>query len=194
MVSLTQLQEIPPKNMILLVGPPGSGKSTFCYQAVLNSIQVRPVIYVTTESSPIKVEESLRKNGLGEVSPHPLGFVDAFHDTVGIPSKARPDTVNATCEDLTSLSIAIAKLKEKMQEKALLVFDSLTSPYVFNGQGILRFMRQTISGFAAEGNAVLACIDEGCGKSEDLVSMMSSADGIVKIDLTDSSRTFNVII
>jgi predicted hydrocarbon binding protein/KaiC/GvpD/RAD55 family RecA-like ATPase len=193
LVSLSQLQEVSPKNMILLVGSPGAGKSTFCHQAVLRNIELRPVIYVTTESSPIKVEESLRKIGLGEVSPHPLGFVDAFHETVGIPSKARHDTINSTCEDLTSLSIAIAKSREKMQEKALLVFDSLTSPYVFNGPEILRFMRQTISKFAAEGNAVLACIDEGCGKSEDMVSMMSSADGIVKIDLNDSSRTFNVI-
>ena len=122
-----------------------------------------------------------------------MGFVDAFHETVGIPSKARLDTVNATCEDLTSLSIAIAKSREKMQEKTLLVFDSLTSPYVFNGPEILRFMRQTISRFAAEGNAVLACIDEGCGKEEDIVNMMSSADGIVEIELMNGSKTFKVI-
>ena len=193
LVSLSQLQEVPSRNVILLLGPPGSGKSTFCYQTVLNSIQLRPVIYVTTESGPIKVEESLRETGLGEVSPYPLGFVDAFHETVGISSKARPDTIKATCEDLTSLSIAISKSREKMQEETFLVFDSLTSPYVFNGTELLRFMRQTISKFAAEGNTVLACIDEGCGKSEDIVSMMSSADGIVKIEVTDSSRTFNVI-
>jgi len=193
MVSLTQLQEIPSENMILLVGPPGSGKSTFCHQAVLSNIEMEPVIYVTTESAPSKVEESLRQKGLGEVSPHPLNFVDAFHDTVGLSTPDRPDSIIASCQDLTSLGIAISKLQERMREKVLLVFDSLTSPYVFNGSEILRFMRMTLSRFAAQGNAVLACVDEGCGKPEDMVTMMSTADGIIKIVLMDGSKTFNIM-
>jgi len=36
-------------------------------------------------------------------------------------------------------------------------------------------------------------VDEGCGKEEDLVSMMSTADGIVKIELMDGSKAFNVL-
>jgi len=76
--SLTQLQEVPPENVIFLVGLPGSGKSTFCHQAVLRNIETRPVIYVTTESTPSKVEDSLRQKGLGRLLPHPLVFVDAF--------------------------------------------------------------------------------------------------------------------
>jgi predicted hydrocarbon binding protein len=54
-------------------------------------------------------------------------------------------------------------------------------------------MRLTLSRFAAEGNAVLACVDEGCGKPEDMVNMMSTADGIVKIELMDGSKAFNVV-
>jgi len=179
--------------MILLVGPPGSGKSTFCNQAVLNNISLRPIIYVTTESGPSKVVKSLMEMGFGEALPHPLVFVDAFHETVGLPSMVRPDLVDASCQDLTSLSIAITKLQEGIGENSLLVFDSLTSPYMFNGSEILRFVRLTLLRLAAEGNAVLACVDEGCGKEEDLVSMMSAADGIVKIELMDGSKTFNVM-
>ena len=193
MVTITQLQEIPVRNLILLVGPPGSGKTTFCQQVVLSNIEMRPIIYVTTESAPSKVEESLRQKGLGEVSPHRLNFVDAFHETVGLSTMDRPDSIDASCQDLTSLSIAISKLQEMMREKVLLVFDSLTSPYMFNGSEILRFMRMTLSRLAAEGNAVLACVDEGCGKPEDMITMMSTADGIVKIEQMDSSKRFNIM-
>jgi len=192
-VSLSQLQEVPPRNLILLVGPPGSGKSTFCQRTALHNIDTRPVIYVTTESAPFKVINSLRKKGLGEALPHTLGFVDAFHETVGLSTEDRPDTVRASSEDLTSLGIAISKIKDRMDENVLLVFDSLTTPYLMSGSEILRFMRTTLLRLAAEGNAVLACVDEGCGKEEDLFAMMSTADGIIKTVTEDDKWFLNVV-
>jgi len=193
MVSLSQLQEVPPKNMILLVGPPGAGKTTFCQEAVLKSIALCPVIYVTTESTPSEILESFRQRGLGEQLPHPLGFVDAFRETVGLQSTTRPDVVAASCEDLTGLSIAISKMLERMGENALLVFDSLTSPYLMSGSEILRFIRTTLLRLAVEGNAVLTCFDEGCGKTEDLVAMMSLSNGIIKIEMEKDRRLINLV-
>ncbi len=193
LVSLSQLQDVPPRNLILLVGPPGAGKSTFCQQAILSNIEMRPVLYVTTESAPSNVEDSLREKGLGRILPHPLVFVDAFHETMGLPTVTRPDTVDASSEDLTSLEIAISKQRKKIGENSLLIFDSLTPPYLMSGPEVVRFMRMTLLRLAAEGNAVLACVDEGCGKEEDLVAMMSVADGIVKIELMNGSKTFNVL-
>jgi len=193
--SLTQLQEIPSENMILLVGPPGAGKSTFCQQAALQSLAMdRPVIFVTTEYGPSEAERALRERGLREVEPGLLNFVNAYHETVGLSVSDRPDTVHAHCEDLSSIGIAISKLSERIGRKGvLLVFDSLTSPYLFSGSEVLRFMRMTLSGFAAEGNAVLACFDEGCGKPEDLVAMMSLSNGVIKMETDDGRRVLNVV-
>ena len=194
-MSITQLQEIPPKNMILLVGPPGSGKSTFCQEAALQSLAVdRPIIFVTTEYGPSEAERALKERGLREVEPGLLNFVNAYHETVGLSVSDRSDTVHAHCEDLSSIGIAISKLSERLGRKGvLLVFDSLTSPYLFSGSEVLRFMRMTLSGFAAEGNAVLACIDEGCGKSEDLVAMMSLSNGVIKMEIEEDRRLLNVV-
>lgn len=191
---LDQIQDVPTKNLILLVGPPGSGKSTFCHQIVLNTIQARPIIYVTTESPPTKIADSLKEKGLGETLPYPISFIDAFHHTVGLASEARLDTVEASAEDLTGLGIAISKLWKNINLRFLLIFDSLTSPYLMtSSRAIVRFMRKVLLRLAAEGNAVLVCIDEGCGKKQDLVAMMSVADGIVNIELKDGLKTFNVI-
>ena len=65
LVSLTQILEVLPKSMILLVGPPGAGKTAFCEQVILQSLAMeRSIIYVTTEYDPSKVEASLREKGL----------------------------------------------------------------------------------------------------------------------------------
>jgi predicted hydrocarbon binding protein/KaiC/GvpD/RAD55 family RecA-like ATPase len=195
MVSLTQLQEVPSESMILLVGSPGSGKSSFCEQTVLQSLAIeRPIIYLTTECSPSKTEARLKERGLSEVQKGLLTFIDAYNETVGVSVPDRPDTVYADCNDLSSIDIAISKLQERIGRKeTILVFDSLTSPYLFSGAEILRFMRQTLSRFAASGNAVLACIDEGCGKEEDLVAMMSLSDGVIRVETEEGKQFLNVV-
>jgi predicted hydrocarbon binding protein/KaiC/GvpD/RAD55 family RecA-like ATPase len=191
--SLAEIHEVPGESLILLAGPPGVGKSTFCHQVVLNSIAVeRPVIFLTTEQSPTEVIELLGERGIGEAAGP--SFVDAFTETVGLASAQRSDTVYANCADLNSLSIAITRQQERMATKGtLLVFDSLTSPYLFSGVEVVKFMRLFLSKFAAEGNSVLAIVDEGCSKEEDMVAMQSIADGILIMEIKENSRILNVV-
>jgi len=190
---LAKIQEPPDKGLILLAGAPGAGKSTFCHQVVVNSIAAdRPVIFVTSERSPTEVAELLSERGVGETVE--LNFVDAFTETVGLMTTPRSDTVYANCADLNSLSIAITKLQERTGQKGtLLAFDSLTSPYLFNGVEVVKFMRLFLSKFASEGNSVLALMDEGCGKEEDLGAMMSVANGILRMEVKEGSRSINVV-
>jgi len=194
-LSLAEIQEPPKESLTLVVGPPGTGKSTFCQQMVLNSIAAeRPVIFIATEQSPSAIAELLREKGMGETTPGALGFVDAFAQTVGLAAPERPDTIGANCVDLNSISMAATKLQERIGLKDIvLAFDSLTSPYLFCGAEVTKFIRLFLSKFAAEGNSVVALMDEGCGKEEDLGAMMSVADGILRMEIKENSRIVNVV-
>jgi len=192
-MSLAKIQEASDKGVILLVGAPGAGKSTFCHQVVLRNVSMdRPVILVTTEQGPNEVIELLKKRGLREAGS--LNLVDAFTQTVGLGCISREGTVCANCSDLNSMSIAITKLRDRTGQKdTLLILDSLTSPYLFNGIEIVKFMRLFLSKFASEGNSVIATIDEGCGKEEDIGAMMSVSDGIMRLEKSKDSIALDII-
>jgi len=179
--------------MILLVGPPGSAKSTFCRQAVIKSLsEDRAVIFVTTEHGPFDVIQFLREEGLGQVPSGALYFVDGSHETVGLST--RDDTLGCSCSDLTSIEVAISKMRNHIgKNNILLVFDSLTSPYLLNGVEVIRFLRLSLAKFAAQGNLVLLCIDEDCGKPEEIGSMMSMMNGIIKMKLKGGSSVINIV-
>ena len=114
-VSLTQLQEIPPENMVLLTGPPGTGKIDFCQQVILRRLAIdKPIIYVTTERSPSKAEAHLKERGLGEIKPSLLHYVDAYNETVGLSVPERSDTIPADCSNLSRIGIAIIKLQTNL--------------------------------------------------------------------------------
>jgi predicted hydrocarbon binding protein/KaiC/GvpD/RAD55 family RecA-like ATPase len=194
-LSLAEIQELPKDSLTLLVGPPGTGKSTFCREIVLNGMAAeKPVIFVTTERSSPAVVELLKEKGMGETTPGALGFVDAFAQTVGLATPERHDTIGASCADLNSISMATTRLQERIGRKDIvLAFDSLTSPYLFSGAEVTKFIRLFLSKFAAEGNSVVALMDEGCGKEEDLGAMMSIADGIIRMEIKENSRIVNVV-
>ena len=190
---LKVLQEAPRESLTLLIGPPGSGKSTFCHQIVLNSLAAeKPIIFITTEQHPSKIDVLLQDSGIGEAII--IRFIDAFANTVGINVTERSDTVCANCADLNSINMAVAKLQNEIgRPDILLAFDSLTSPYLFNRNEIFRFIKLCLAKFAAEGNSVVALVDEGCGNEEDLVAMMSMADNIIKMEIKDNVRIINVV-
>jgi predicted hydrocarbon binding protein/KaiC/GvpD/RAD55 family RecA-like ATPase len=193
--SLADIQAVPRGCLILLVGTPGAGKSDFCRQMVLRGLAAeRPVVFVTTEQSPSALVALLRGKGIGEPAPGALGFVDAFAQTVGLSTQERPDTLNANCEDLNSITMAIAKLAQRIgRQDILLAFDSLTSPYLFNREEMFRFLRLCLLKFAAEGNSVVALMDEGCGKEEDVGAMMSLSNGVFKMGVEDGSRVVDIV-
>jgi len=192
-MSLSKIQEARDKGVILLVGAPGAGKSTFCHNTVLRNMAIdRPVIIVTTEQGPQEVVELLTNGGL--VEKKKLNIVDAFTQTVGLKCNPGESIICANCSDLNSMSIAITKLRERTGKKdTLLVFDSLTSPYLFNGMEVVKFMRLFLSKFVSEGNSVIATVDEGCGREEDIGAMMSVSDGVVKIEMREDRQLFNVV-
>ena len=75
--SLGEIQEVPKGNLILLTGPPGAGKSTFCHQAVLNGLAMeRPVKKGLDARPPALTKLSDPVNNEGRLACTPFGDED----------------------------------------------------------------------------------------------------------------------
>ena len=187
--------DVPLNKTILLIGIPGSGKSTFCQQVVLSNLAAYiPTIFITTEYDSFDAKNALTEKGLGNIESGLLTFIDAYSETVGLPIPDKSDIVSAHCGNLTNLGIAITKIQRRIGTKgSLLVFDSLTSPYILNGSNVILFLKMVLNKFAGEGNRVFITFDEGSGKNEDLISLMSLSDGIIQIDIQQDRKVVNIV-
>jgi len=194
-MTLNAILSTPASSLILLTGAPGSGKSTFCYQMVMQSLAAgHPVIFISTEQTIERVVSRMREQGLGRSEIDLLRFVDAYTQTVGLPPAGRADIAQANCADLNTLTIAISKQMRKWQDgNILLVLDSLTSPYLFNGAGVIRFVQLFLAKFVGEGHAVVATLDDNCGSAQDLGAIQSLVEGIIHLDLYDDEQGIRVI-
>jgi len=194
-MSLNVILSAPVSNLILLTGAPGSGKSTFCHQMVMEGLAAgHPVIFISSEQTIERVVSRMREQGLGGSESDLLNFVDAYTQTVGLSPTGRADTTQANCADLNSITIAISKRRRQWPAKSLLlVFDSLTSPCLFNGAGVIHFVQLFLTKFVGEGHAVVAALDDNCGSVQDLGAIQSLVDGIIHLDLYNDDQTIRVI-
>lgn len=192
---IEEIRSIPQKKVVLVTGSPGAGKSTFCQQVVLQNLAAdSKVIYTTTESTSNDLLAQIREKGWIETGTDAFNIVDAYTQTVGLSCITQSGVVCAHCADLNSISMGVTKLQTRLQDQnVLLILDSLTSPYLFNGLNVVRFIQQFLCKFAQEGNRVLVTIDEGCGKQEDLGAIKSVCDGIIQIALEGKEQTFQLV-
>ena len=192
---IEEIRSIPQKKVILVTGSPGAGKSTFCQQVVLKNLaEDSKVIYTTTESTSEDLLIQLSEKGWIHTGTEDLNILDAYTHTVGLSCGSQSGVACAHCADLNSISMGVTKLQTRLgDQNLLLVFDSLTSPYLFNGVKVLRFIQQFLAKFAQEGNRVLVTLDKGCGKSEDMEAIKSICDGIIQIALDGNEQTFQVV-
>ncbi|HEY47163.1 MAG: hypothetical protein AMJ88_11340 [Anaerolineae bacterium SM23_ 63] len=194
-MSIRELQNVPTGKLFFLIGSPGAGKTTFSQQVIVESLSIdRPTIFVSTEETPAELVVRMSQSGLREPFPDCFRLVDAFTQTVGLSGEKRADTFEAHCADLNSIMMAISRSRSKLNGRGtLLVLDSLTSPYLLSGQEVIRFTQLYLSKVAAEGNAVLALMDEGVCPSEDFNALLSLADGIIRLILQGNEQTLELV-
>lgn len=179
---------IPARNVVLLSGGPGTGKSIFSYQYLWNGLkQGDPGVFVALEEHPVQVRINMSQFGWDVRQYEREGvfaIVDAFTGGIGEAAK-REKYVVRDPEDVGLLSDVLREAIRDVGAKRV-VIDSVSTLYLAKPA----LARRTVM--------LLKRILSGLGTTSILVSQVSvtergfggpgvehAADGIIRLDLDE---------
>jgi KaiC domain protein len=179
---------IPKRNVVLLSGGPGTGKSIMASQFLWNGLQMgEPGIYVALEEHPVQVRINMKQFGWDVKQYEQQGVfavVDAFTGGIGEAAKREKyvvkdptdvnelvDVLRAAIKDINAMRVAIDSVSTLY----------LTKPSV--ARSVLMALKKVLSGTGTTSILVsqVSVTERGFGGP----GVEHAADGIVRLDLDE---------
>ncbi len=178
---------------ILIVGPPGSGKTTFCEQFIFEGLKNdQPVVYMsTTDPLPVILE---RASFFGWDFKKPLlYYVDAYSCQVGETSRAKFAVSDITDLTYTSRGVSYQLLSavEEAGKKGFLrvVVDSISTLLFHNDEReVVKFCNFVTKKLKAMGYTAIYTLEKGAHPESTEKSIESLMDGIIEFEVKEDKR------
>lgn len=179
---------IPKRNVVLLSGGPGTGKTIFGQQYLWNGLQAgEPGVYVALEEHPVQVRINMRQFGWDVRKYEQEGtfaIVDAFTAGIGEAAKREKYVVR----DPTDVGLLVDVLREAIRDTGAqrVVVDSVSTLYLTKpsvARSVVLMLKKVLSGMGTTSILVsqVSVTERGFGGP----GVEHAADGIVRLDLDE---------
>lgn len=178
------LPGLPRNATILLVGEPGSGKSSIARQFVMEGLaHSEPCLWVVATTGAEEIMKSLTDRG---VDPEPhiskglLRIVDAFS-----PKLHGAGVCNAEQGDLSSFSVCLATAARELADSGpkRLVFDSLSKLFLHNpSHTVFQFLEEQRRRLNELGFTGLWILEQGAHSNDIMRTLGYLSDGTIAIN------------
>lgn len=179
---------IPRRNVVLLSGGPGTGKSIFGQQYLYNGLKRgEPGVLVVLEEHPVQVRVSMAQFGW-DIRPFEeagqLAVVDAFTAGIGEAAKRERYVVRAPDDFQTLVDVLREAIRDVHAERA--VIDSVTTLYITKpalARGMVLQLKKILSGMGCTSILIsqVSVTERGFGGP----GVEHAADGIIRLDLDE---------
>ncbi|MEM0026499.1 MAG: KaiC domain-containing protein [Ignisphaera sp.] len=179
---------IPKRNIVLISGGPGTGKSILSQQFIWSGLQMgEPGIYVVLEEHPAQVKQNMRQFGWDVTQFEKKGMfeiVDAFTGGVGEYAKREKYVVPDPTDVGHLVDVIRDAVKELNAQRA--VIDSVSTLYITRpsmARGVVMQIKKVLSGLGVTAFLVsqVSVTERGFGGP----GVEHAADGIVRLDLDE---------
>jgi KaiC/GvpD/RAD55 family RecA-like ATPase len=183
--ALENLMEVKEGKNIVLIGPPGSGKTVLCQnifcEAMRNGI---PCMYVSTHSAPQELIEEMRLLGIEERSGLYI-FVDLYSWVVGETIKSGYGVSNLS--DLAGLNVVLSSAADSLKGGALVIFDTISTLVNYNSEDLtIRFLRSHLARMKKLCNIGFYAADDGIHTTSFYNSLRLIYDGVLEFKMVEN--------
>jgi len=179
---------IPERNVVLLSGGPGTGKSIFSYQYIWNGVKNgEPAVFVALEEHPVQVRINMSQFGWDMKQYEKEGIfaiVDAFTGGIGEAAKKERYVVR----DPEDVGLLIDVLKEAIRDVGAkrVAIDSVSTLYLAKpalARRTIMMLKRVLSGLGTTSILVsqVSVTERGFGGP----GVEHAADGIIRLDLDE---------
>jgi len=182
----------PTGSSILLVGPPGCGKTTLAHQFMKQGLnEKQPGMYTTLDMSPDEVIKEI--NGLnGKVDKKMIKFIDAYSWRVG---KGGGDFSISNLANVNELNIMVTKIIDQLKDSKIKrsIFDSVSTLLLYADSALVVRMIPVIIAKMKQANFTQIWImEEGVHDPRTVTTMSYFADGAIEFKIEGDQRLVRV--
>ena len=179
---------IPRRNVVLLSGGPGTGKSIFGYQYLFNGLtRGQSGVLVALEEHPVQVRLSMAQFGWNVTLYEEKGkfaLVDAFTAGIGEAAKREKYVVKAPDDFQMLIDVLRSAIKDVGAERV--VVDSVTTLYITKpalARSMVLQLKKVLSGLGCTSILIsqVSVTERGFGGP----GVEHAADGIIRLDLDE---------
>jgi KaiC/GvpD/RAD55 family RecA-like ATPase len=183
---------IPMNSAVLVLGEPGTAKSTFCFNFIHEGlVDKESCIIITTYDTPEHIMSTMDAVGLDHVASKDLLFIDCYSWRLGASSKS--GYVISQPDDLNRLSLVIDKAIKKGKPPYRIIFDSLSDIMLHVEPEIAVKFIQVISAKIKKARGVgLFILERGMHDDKYVKTIEYFSDGILETYVEKSERFIKI--
>jgi KaiC/GvpD/RAD55 family RecA-like ATPase len=189
---------IPPKSTVLLIGPPGCGKTTLCQQFIFSGLKnTEPAFYVTLDSSPDDIRKTMG-DFKWDLDPYmkkkKMYFLDAYSWKVGGGKENENVKVISGGLDINSINLTLADILDKINAEGKRgIFDSISTLLLFTPpELVLRFIPILIAKAKNANSTQMLILEEGVHDEKIVNTLSYMADGVINIKMDGDKRFLQI--
>ena len=188
----------PTNSTILIIGPPGCGKSTFCQQFIYTGLkQTEPAFYIALDSSPDDISKSMRDFNW-DLRPFmkkkKVYFVDAYSWKAGGGKESESIKVITGGLDINNINMTLADILDKINNNNKRgIFDSISTLLLYTPPDlVLRFIPILIAKAKATKSTQILILEEGVHDDKMVNTLSYMVDGVINLKLDGNNRLLRV--